>query len=121
MVIYCLTEHIICYCTYKSCNQGFSKRNEFYRLVCCSRFKSESFILKMLTGSRELSHGNLTAAVLARALAALKDAAGWMEEEEEEVKDWKAENRMNGSGNLEGCGLRHPAVQLCLPTMVSAV
>lgn len=75
----------------------------------------------MLTGSRELSHGNLTAAVLARALAALKDAAGWMEEEEEEVKDWKAENRMNGSGNLEGCGLRHPAVQLCLPTMVSAV
>lgn len=47
----------------------------------------------------------------ARALAALKDAAGWMEEEEE-VKDWKAENSMNGSGKLKDADYGSPPASL---------
>lgn len=46
----------------------------------------------------------------ARALAVLKDAAGWMEEEE--VKDWKAENSMNGSGKPKDADYGSPPVSL---------
>ncbi|XP_041796652.1 T-box transcription factor TBX1 [Chelmon rostratus] len=41
----------------------------------------------------------------------LKDAAGWMEEEEE-VKDWKAENSMNGSGKLKDADYGSPPASL---------
>ena len=36
------------------------------------------------------------------------------EEEEEEVKDWKAENRMNGSGKGKDADYGSPPA--CLPT-----
>ncbi len=35
-----------------------------------------------------------------------------MEEEEEEVKDWKAENRMSGSGKGKDAGYGSPPVNL---------
>lgn len=47
----------------------------------------------------------------ARTLSALKDAAGWMEEEEE-VKDWKAENSMNGSRKGQDADYGSPPVSL---------
>lgn len=34
------------------------------------------------------------------------------EEKEEEVKDWKAENRMNGSGKLKDADYGSPPVSL---------
>uniref|UniRef100_UPI0037E877FA T-box transcription factor TBX1-A n=1 Tax=Semicossyphus pulcher TaxID=241346 RepID=UPI0037E877FA len=42
----------------------------------------------------------------------LEDAAGWMEEEEAEVKDWKAEIRMNGSGKGKDADYGSPSASL---------
>lgn len=47
------------------------------------------------------------------ALAALEDAAGWMEVQEE-VKDWRAENGMNGSVARKDADYGSPPT--CLPT-----
>lgn len=72
--------------------------------------------MKVPKGSGVLSRANVTVVLLAPSLsrAALKDAARWMEEEEEEVKDWKAENRMNGSG--EGKDADYGSPSSSLPT-----
>ncbi|KAK9520546.1 hypothetical protein VZT92_020425 [Zoarces viviparus] len=58
----------------------------------------------MLTGRRVVLRSNLMVAMLRCSLQLLKDAAGWMEEEEEGGGE-----RLEGGELNEGCGLRWPS------------